>query len=155
MSITRYIDLDGTLAHYDGWKGVTVIGPPIPKMLLKVNKWLAQGDTVKIFTTRVSPDSRTSPTLTKPEEVEVAKKAVEDWCVKWLGVALEVTSEKGFFDITYDDKAEHIVSNTGETKEERMLGMIERMRQWPNHNDTGILEYVIQMLKLIVKDQNE
>jgi len=30
------VDLDGTLAHYDGWKGPTHIGAPIHKMVQRV-----------------------------------------------------------------------------------------------------------------------
>ena len=37
------VDLDGTLAQYDGWKGVDHIGDPVPKMLERVRNWLADG----------------------------------------------------------------------------------------------------------------
>lgn len=42
------VDLDGTLAHYDGWKGETHIGKPIPLMLARVKRWLAEGKEVRI-----------------------------------------------------------------------------------------------------------
>jgi hypothetical protein len=44
------VDLDGTLAHYDGWDGWNVIGPPIPLMLERVKLWLDQGKDVRIIT---------------------------------------------------------------------------------------------------------
>lgn len=55
MSQTGWIgvDLDGTLAHYDGGVGVDHIGPPVPAMLTRVKQWLAEGRAVKIFTARV------------------------------------------------------------------------------------------------------
>ena len=42
MSFSGWIgvDLDGTLAHYDGWKGIEHVGPPIPAMLARVKYWL-------------------------------------------------------------------------------------------------------------------
>ncbi len=48
------VDLDGTLAHYDGWMGPTEIGPPISKMVHRVRRWLAEGRDVRIFTARVA-----------------------------------------------------------------------------------------------------
>lgn len=37
------VDLDGTLAHYDGWKGADHIGEPIPAMVERVKQWLSEG----------------------------------------------------------------------------------------------------------------
>ena len=37
------VDLDGTLAYYDGWQGIDHIGEPILPMLNRVTKWLEQG----------------------------------------------------------------------------------------------------------------
>jgi len=48
------VDLDSTLAKYSGWKGPEHIGAPIPSILILVQKWIAQGRTVKIFTARAS-----------------------------------------------------------------------------------------------------
>ena len=33
---TIAVDLDGTLARYDGWKGIDHIGDPIPLMVSRV-----------------------------------------------------------------------------------------------------------------------
>jgi hypothetical protein len=46
------VDLDGTLAMYNGWVDETHIGEPVPAMALRVRAWLAKGHTVKIFTAR-------------------------------------------------------------------------------------------------------
>ena len=34
------VDLDGTLAHYTGWRGEDHIGKPILPMLLRIKMWL-------------------------------------------------------------------------------------------------------------------
>jgi hypothetical protein len=46
------VDLDGTLAFARGWRGVGVIGEPIPRMLAHVKQWLDKGKRVKIFAAR-------------------------------------------------------------------------------------------------------
>ena len=53
------LDLDGTLAHFDTWKGNADIGKPIPKMLCIARACIANGFKVKIFTARVcnGPDA--------------------------------------------------------------------------------------------------
>ena len=54
MSLAGWIgiDLDGTLAHYDGWKGANVIGDPIPEVLARAKTVQAAGRKIKIFTAR-------------------------------------------------------------------------------------------------------
>ena len=151
MPAIRYVDLDGTLAQFDKWNGPTSIGKPVYKMVQKVKKWLARGDKVVIFTSRIYPDIN----FTKANECEAAKKAVEDWCVKHVGTKLEVTCNKGLFEILYDDRGEHIVKNTGETTEERLLGLVSYMRKPPNSNDTGILDFVVKYLNEVVAGQSE
>jgi len=39
------VDLDGTLAHYEGFKGAQHIGEPISPMVERVKRWLAEGKT--------------------------------------------------------------------------------------------------------------
>ena len=41
------VDLDGTLAYYDYWRGPEHIGEPIPAMLERVQRWLAEGKDVR------------------------------------------------------------------------------------------------------------
>jgi hypothetical protein len=48
------VDLDGTLAQYGKWAGIYYIGKPIPLMMARVKKWLAQGKDIRIFTARVA-----------------------------------------------------------------------------------------------------
>jgi len=98
------VDLDGTLAKYDGFKGPTVIGEPLAPMVDRVKGWLKEGKTVKILTARVSED----PT-------GEAKKAIEDWTEKHIGTRLEATDVKdaGMTHL-YDDRAVPVERNTGE-----------------------------------------
>lgn len=103
------VDLDGTLAHYDGWKGIGHIGTPIPKMLERVKQWLAEGKDVRIFTARIS---RTGL------DGELARQRIQQWCVAHIGHLMPITCAKDFGMIElWDDRAVQVVPNTGETIE--------------------------------------
>jgi hypothetical protein len=103
------VDLDGTLARYDGWMGEHHIGEPIPLMQQRVKHWLAEGKDVRIFTARVSGWGA----LVR-QEIE---DAIEDWCEKHLGKTLPITCEKDFaMRELWDDLAIGVVPNTGEIK---------------------------------------
>jgi hypothetical protein len=96
------VDLDGTVAVYDGWKGAYHIGEPIPKMVERIKRWLAEGKRVKIFTARVCDGD--------PQTI----KAIEDWCEQHIGQRLEVTNMKDYGMIRfYDDRAVQVIPNTG------------------------------------------
>ncbi|MFA5257654.1 MAG: hypothetical protein WC360_05830, partial [Opitutales bacterium] len=58
------VDLDGTLAYFNGWRGFGHIGKPVPGMKARVLEWIAQGFEFKIFTARASV----------PEGIEPIKK---------------------------------------------------------------------------------
>lgn len=100
------VDLDGTLAHYEGWKGPGEIGEPIPEMVERVKRWLDDGKKVKIFTARgTEPD---------PVAVLTARLAIERWCLKHLGEKLEVTASKDLNMIElWDDRAVQVMHNEG------------------------------------------
>lgn len=98
------VDLDGTLAHHDKWRGLDHIGDPVPAMMARVRAWLDAGLDVRIFTARVSD----------PFEAGQARAAVERWCVKHLGRALPVTCVKDMhMDVLWDDRAIAVVKNLG------------------------------------------
>src|SRR5262249_13685826 len=98
------VDLDGTLATYDTWKGVAHIGDPVPAMLARVKAWLAEGVDVRIFTARVSA----------PEERVIATLAIADWCEMHGLPRLPVTNAKDFAMIElWDDRAVQVEPNTG------------------------------------------
>ena len=100
-------DLDGTLAKYDGWKGVEHIGEPVDRMVLiaKLLHWL--GKKVKVLTARVAPRD-------DGEGGDKARKYVEKWCEKHLGFVPEITYHKdASMAALFDDRAVAVEQNTG------------------------------------------
>lgn len=112
MSTTGWIgvDLDGTLAHYEGWKGAAHIGNPVPMILQRVSVWLAEGRDVRIFTARVSHDG----TKAREAEAACAREAIKAWCVHHFGVELPITNVKDYAMVElWDDRAIQVQPNTG------------------------------------------
>jgi len=94
------VDLDGTLAHYTGWKGPEDIGEPIPEMVSRVLDWCNGGQEVRIFTARASVPEQIPP--------------IVEWCKEHLGRELPVTNVKDFGMIElYDDRCVQVEMNTG------------------------------------------
>lgn len=103
------VDLDGTLAYYDSWRGVDHVGDAIPVMVARVEQWLKEKKQVRIFTARAfgGPDV--------PSPV-VAVHAIQKWCLKEIGKSLAVTCFKDYFmEEFWDDRAIQVVPNTGMT----------------------------------------
>jgi hypothetical protein len=101
------VDLDGTLAYYDTWRGPTHIGEPVPLMVERVKQWLWDGKDVRIFTARAN-------TL-DPLELTQVLTAIMDWCLVHIGVPLVVTCEKDMHMIElWDDRCVQVQQNTGE-----------------------------------------
>jgi len=101
------VDLDGTLAFEDDWRGIEHIGDPIPRMVARVKALIADGEDVRIFTARASR-------LQTDEERAIAIRCVENWCETHLGKRLPVTNEKDrFLKYFFDDRAIAVESNTG------------------------------------------
>jgi hypothetical protein len=50
--LTIAVDLDGTLAHYDGWKGQREIGAPLPGAREALEQLVAAGHRVMVYTCR-------------------------------------------------------------------------------------------------------
>ena len=48
------VDMDGTLATYDGWKGWDHCGEPVKAVVDKIHEWNRLGIQVCIFTARMS-----------------------------------------------------------------------------------------------------
>lgn len=104
------VDLDGTLARYDGWQGAEHIGEPVPAMLERVKGWLMEGREVRIFTARVWHDG----TPERIREVDAAKHAIRRWCLKHIGTALPATCVKDFGMVQlWDDRAVRVIPNSG------------------------------------------
>lgn len=95
------VDLDGTLAVYDKWRGIDHIGEPVPAVLRYVLDLLHSGVEVRIFTARV-------------QEGERAIGAIMEWCLKHIGQALPVTNVKDMNMVfMLDDRAFTVQKNTG------------------------------------------
>lgn len=105
------VDLDGTLARYEGWKGVAHIGAPIWPMVERVKGWLAEGREVRIFTARAYPGNSDSRRI----EAANAVHHIERWCEDIFGRKLPVTCVKDYAMVEiWDDRAIRVVPNTGE-----------------------------------------
>jgi len=125
------IDLDGTLAEYNGWISEEHIGQPIPAMVERVQAWLAQGQDVRIFTARVNdtlPLKAVAPFDTKqPATVWVrrdqrVRAIIETWCVAHIGQVLPITNCKDYAMLElWDDRAVQVEANTG-----RLIGQSTR-----------------------------
>ena len=104
------VDLDGTLAFYDGWKGAEHIGPPIPLMVGRVKDWIEAGHEVRIFTARVSHDG----TEERMAEATIARLAIIAWCNEHIGMQLPITNVKDYAMIElWDDRCVQVEANTG------------------------------------------
>lgn len=94
------VDLDGTLAYYDGYKGPYHIGPPIQLMVDRVKLWISEGKKVKIFTARAQNKHQITP--------------ITAWCIRHLGFPLEITNTKDPEMIElWDDRCIQVEKNTG------------------------------------------
>jgi hypothetical protein len=96
------VDLDGTLAHYDGWRGMDHIGAPVAAMLDRVKAWIDSGEDVRIFTARVHRDDGR------------AERVIRDWCLLHVGVTLPITCVKDLHMVVlWDDRCIQVTPNTG------------------------------------------
>jgi hypothetical protein len=115
------VDLDGTLARYDGWVSAAHVGEPVPAMLARVKAWLAEGRCVKVFTARVYSDG----TPSRNEETVRARRAIDAWCLEHVGRVLEVTCVKDYamFEL-WDDRAVGVRKNVGVPEPEATLAVV-------------------------------
>jgi 2'-5' RNA ligase len=97
-------DLDKTLATQHGaFKGVSVIGKPIPAMVDQVKADMKDGNQVRIFTARVADDPK-----------GMARAAIEAWSQRVFGLVLPVTNVKDrWMRRIFDDRARQVEPNTG------------------------------------------
>lgn len=137
-------DLDGTLAKYDGWKGIDSIGAPVAPMVKLIRQMHDEGKVVKIMTARVAPKEKPE---TKPnpyrtgnwciQEPDVQTWALKDewtplefiqeWCYRVLGFVPEVVYQKDHLMLElYDDRVKQVVPNEGWLVED--IAMSKRQR---------------------------
>jgi hypothetical protein len=118
------VDLDGTLALYEHWEGITKIGEPVPAMVRRVKDWIAEGRDVRIFTARVfpihaavgeTPDPKSIGQFTWREiEAWQALTFIRAWSVQHIGQELAVTCQKSFDTAEiWDDRAVGVIPNRG------------------------------------------
>lgn len=117
------VDLDGTLAHYDGWRGADHIGDPVQAILDMVFRQRLLGIEVRIFTARVYPlsfvradDDMSLFVGANDRESEAGRAAlhIHEWCDKHLGYRLPITCKKDYGMVElWDDRAIQVESNTG------------------------------------------
>lgn len=117
------VDLDGTLAVYTKWEGPTKIGAPIPPMVDRVKRWLAEGRDVRIFTARVSyptideakmSDEQVEAAVSRKHDADLARVSIELWCKDHIGQVLPVTNIKDYDMLElWDDRAVQVIPNTG------------------------------------------
>lgn len=102
------VDLDGTLAHYDEYRGDDHVGQPIPEMVKKVNEWLDEGYDVRIFTAR------------KPHP------AIRKFSKENFGRILPITNKKdpGMIAL-FDDRVVGVERNTGKIFSNSNLKQVE------------------------------
>lgn len=107
------VDLDGTLAEYDGWKGPSHIGKPIPAMLNRVKEWIAKGIEVRCFTARA-----------------VSSEFI--FVRAWLdlhgleSVGITNVKDKAMIEL-WDDRAVGVIPNTGITHESGVALHLSRL----------------------------
>jgi hypothetical protein len=100
------VDLDGTLATYDKWRGVDHIGDPIPPMIQRVREWIAGGQCVKIFTARMHGHGTDDLAGGKVDVLTPIQK----WCKEHIGEVLPVTNIKDFGMIERDSLIEQMTT---------------------------------------------
>jgi hypothetical protein len=128
------IDLDGTLACYEGWVSVDYIGPPIPAMVARVKQWLAEGKDIRIFTARVDGGtvalSMGNPEGEKFRDREHVQAVIEAWCLRHLGQIVPITNTKDYGMIElWDDRCIQIEKNTGRALVDLRAQLEEKERE--------------------------
>ena len=98
------VDLDGTLAYYDGWKGIEHIGPVIPEVANAMERAQAEGAEVHLFTARVSD----------PEDAAEAHQVISKWAeANHFNFASITAVKHKFFSEFWDDRAIQVIKNEG------------------------------------------
>jgi hypothetical protein len=118
------VDLDGTLAVFPDC--FPDVGPPIPRMVETVKRWIAEGHDVRIFTARVCIVDLSSEFGTADEAFAADQRAkIDRWCLEHLGITLPITAQKDFLmRELFDDRCIQMVSNEGITAAERFRELI-------------------------------
>ena len=136
------VDLDGTLAHYDQWRGATHIGEPIAPMVDTVKAWLEVGVDVRIVTARVAGAQ------SYPESGNV-RWAIQRWCWKHCGKILPITASKDYGMVNlWDDRVTQVVKNTGVPLSQLTRDLAEDVVNYATAEKSVIekAEYILKVL---------
>jgi hypothetical protein len=116
------VDLDGTLAVYDKWQGPYHIGEPIPLMVERVKKWLAEGRDVRIFTARVTDKTHNNDGT--EHVIYKVVEAINRFCLAQFDRCLPVTNIKDWDMMElWDDRAIQVRPNTGVSLAEELTAI--------------------------------
>jgi len=131
------VDLDGTLARDLGSARGDEIGSPIEPMLVRVQKWIAEGRTVKIFTARAS----------SPRQVA----AIKEWLASCGLPDLEVTNVKDQRMIElWDDRCVQVTTNLGEPIGKKAGFRPPRPARMPEEDRQGISFGFFNRLRILL-----
>jgi len=131
------VDLDGTLARDLGSTRGDDIGSPIEPMLVRVQKWIAEGRTVKIFTARAS----------SPRQVA----AIKEWLASCGLPELEVTNVKDLHMIElWDDRCVQVTTNLGEPIGKKAGFRHPRQVRMPQEDRQGISFGFFNRLRILL-----
>jgi hypothetical protein len=131
------VDLDGTLARDLGSARGDDIGSPIEPMLVRVQKWIAEGRTVKIFTARAS----------SPRQVV----AIKEWLASCGLPDLEVTNVKDLHMIElWDDRCVQVTTNLGEPIGKKVGSRHPRQVRVPEENRQGMSLGFFNRLRILL-----
>lgn len=108
------VDLDGTLAYYDHWRGIKHVGAPIEPMCNRVRFWLSQEKNIRIMTARVTPAEQMPEMSGIIRPLAETLAPIHAFCLEQFGVILPVTNIKDFNMIElWDARAVQVEMNTG------------------------------------------
>lgn len=106
------VDLDGTAAFYDGWRGIEHIGAPIAPIITMIKAFRAAGTEVRWMTARCFHRDGS-------RDVN-ACEYLDAWSLEHVGEKLPITNTKDSAMIRlYDDRARQVLENEGLVVEHR------------------------------------
>jgi hypothetical protein len=150
------VDLDATLAVYEGWNEDGSVGEPIPLVVENVKRLLAEGCEVRIVTARACrwradhahPDGVPSLNIAQVEIIEA-------WCEKHLGKKLPVVfwKDENMIEL-WDDRAVQFFPNEGMPMNHiltRLASIATKMYQWAQSHGGAIPPEGWEELRVLLK----
>jgi hypothetical protein len=138
------VDFDGTLAEYTDWSGWNVFGKPIPLMVERIKRWIAEGKEVRIVTARIGlPVSAGNSVIVYEDEIKshtckISGETYSDWdmfnaiqayTLEHVGEKLGVQCYKDYNMIElWDDRAVQVIPNTGQTLAEEHTAQLVALK---------------------------